>query len=66
MRYHLRVALEQTPCRHRRDRVDEPRVCPFQQIVHNNLEPFCRCCDGCAEDCERAIGELEVADDPLE
>jgi hypothetical protein len=53
MKAALRIALEQTPCQHRKLRSLDPHPCPYQLMVHGDEGDFCRCCDGCVEDCER-------------
>ncbi len=58
----LRIATDQTPCQHRKLRSIDAHPCPYQQLAHGDEGDFCRCCDGCVEDCKRDGEKLWVVE----
>ena len=59
MKAYKKIALEQTICTHRKLRPPEPHVCPFQQLIHEDSQEFCLCCEECEGECLRAA-EAEI------
>lgn len=63
MKTYKRIAIEQTPCRHpRKLRPPEPHACPFQQLIHEDSDEFCMCCEECEGECLKAADELICLD----